>query len=141
MNSNKDSTRYYSDAHEKSVCKALGATQQANSGAGHFDKGDVVQRDASMMIECKCTMSPKDSISLKREWFEQNKKEAYAMHLSNTAVCINFEPNGENIYCINERLMKVLIDALKDKPEEKKKETKKEEPSDIDDILGRLRGH
>ena len=26
-NKNKDSTRYYSDAQEKSVCRALGGTQ------------------------------------------------------------------------------------------------------------------
>lgn len=32
----KQSTRYYSDLHEKSVCKALGAVQQSNSGAGKF---------------------------------------------------------------------------------------------------------
>lgn len=29
---NLDSTRAYSDMHEKSVCKALNATQQPNSG-------------------------------------------------------------------------------------------------------------
>lgn len=32
----KQSTRYFSDKHEKSVCKALGAVQQSNSGAGKF---------------------------------------------------------------------------------------------------------
>lgn len=145
QNSNKNSTRYYSDAHEKSVCKALNASQQPNSGAGHFNKGDVVHKEASMMIECKCTMSPKDSISLKKEWFTQNKQEAYAMHLSNTAVCINFEPGGENIYCINERLMKVLINALSSEsqclPNDLKNHDNIKEESNIDDILGKLRGH
>ena len=34
MNNNTESTRYYSDKHEKSVCKALNAYQQSNSGAG-----------------------------------------------------------------------------------------------------------
>ena len=41
---NKEATRFYSDRHEKSICKALGAQQQSNSGAGHFRKGDECQR-------------------------------------------------------------------------------------------------
>ena len=111
-NKNKESTRYYSDRHEKSICKALGATQQSNSGAGHFKKGDVVHKEASMLIEAKCTMSPKNSVSLKREWFEKNKAESFAIRTSNSAVCINFEPDGDNYYVINERLMKFLISKL-----------------------------
>ena len=51
---NKDSTRHYSDMQEKSVAKALGGYQQSNSGAGHFAKGDVVIKSASMLCECKC---------------------------------------------------------------------------------------
>lgn len=39
---NKECTRYYSDAQEKSVCRALGATQVVNSGASKFSKGDCV---------------------------------------------------------------------------------------------------
>ena len=31
-----NSTRDFSDAQERNVCKALGATQQPNSGAGHW---------------------------------------------------------------------------------------------------------
>lgn len=66
-NKNKESTRFYSDLHEKSVCKALGAIQQSNSGAGLFKKGDVVQEDASLLVECKTTMTEKDSISIKQD--------------------------------------------------------------------------
>lgn len=33
MNKNTESTRYYSDKQEKSVCKLLEATQSPNSGA------------------------------------------------------------------------------------------------------------
>lgn len=114
MNKNQNSTRYYSDAHEKSVCKALNAHQQANSGAGNFNKGDVINKDASIIIECKCAMKEKDSISLKKEWFEQNKVEAYQMGMENSAVCINFGPGTENIYCINQRLMQYLVEKLEE---------------------------
>lgn len=108
------STRYYSDRHEKSVCKALNAKQQSNSGAGLWNKGDVVQEDASLLIECKCSMKEKNSFSVKKEWFEKNKKEAFFNRLANTAVCINFEPDGDNYYIINEKLMKLLCEKLKE---------------------------
>ena len=54
---NKDSTRYYSDKHEKSVIKALGGRQTSNSGANRFEKGDVIIDKAYMLCECKCSMS------------------------------------------------------------------------------------
>ena len=112
MTKNKESTRYYSTLHEESICKALGATRQSNSGAGHFRKGDVVHNEASMLIEAKTTMSEKQSISIKKEWIDKNKEEAFAIRKSNNCVCINFEPGGDNFYVINEKLMKFLIEKL-----------------------------
>ena len=116
-NNNTSSTRYYSDAHEKSICKALGARQQPNSGAAKFNKGDVVHDGASMLIEAKCTMSEKQSVSVKKEWFEKNKSESFGVRKSNQAVCINFEPDGDNYYIINERLMRFLVDKLQEEGE------------------------
>ena len=112
MTKNKEATRYYSDAHEKSICKALGGTQNSNSGAGHFSKGDVIVKDASLLIEAKCCMSPKSSVSIKKEWIDKNKQEGFMVRRDNQAVCINFEPGGENYYVINEKLMKFLVEKL-----------------------------
>ena len=111
---NENSTRFYSDKHEKSICRALGATQQSNSGAGHWRKGDVVHDGASMLIEAKCTMSEKQSVSIKREWIEKNKSEAFSIRKSNHCVCFNFEPEGDNYYVIDEKLMKFLIEKLEE---------------------------
>ena len=112
MTKNKEATRYFSDAHEKSICKALGGKQNSNSGAGNFAKGDVVVQDASLLIEAKCCMSPKNSVSIKREWIEKNKAEAFMTRRENHVVCINFEPNGANYYLVDERLMKFLVEKL-----------------------------
>lgn len=114
MNKNKQSTRYYSDAHEKSICEALGGKQNSNSGAGHFQKGDVVIPGVSMLIEAKCCMSPKNSVSIKREWIEKNKQEAFMTRKQNHVVCVNFEPDGDNFYVIDERLMKYLVEKLRE---------------------------
>lgn len=111
---NESSTRFFSDKHEKSICKALGARQQSNSGAGHFSKGDVVHDGASMLIEAKCTMSPKQSVSIKREWIEKNKSEAFSIRKSNHCVCFNFEPDGNNYFVIDEKLMKFLVEKLEE---------------------------
>ena len=100
--------------HEDSICKALGATKQSNSGAGNFKKGDVVHNGASMLIEAKTTMSPKQSVSIKKEWIEKNKKEAFLIRKSDSCVCFNFEPDGDNYYIIDEKLMKFLIRKLEE---------------------------
>ena len=117
MTNNKEATRYYSNKQEQSVCKALGGVQTSNSGAARFSAGDVIVKDASMLIECKCSMTEKQSISLKKEWFIKNKEEAFATRLINNCVCVNFGPDTDNIYCINEKLMRFLVEKLSDEIE------------------------
>lgn len=112
MTKNKESTRCFSDRHEKSVCKALGATQQSNSGAGLFAKGDVVQKEASILLECKTCMSEKSSFSIKKEWLEKNDIERKEINLNNSALCFNFGPDTKNYYIISEKLMKYLVEKL-----------------------------
>lgn len=114
MTSNKEATRYYSDLHEKSVCKALGASQTANSGAGKWSKGDCVKRNASLLIECKTTMSEKQSVSIKKEWIDKNREEAFSNRLDNNCLCINFGPGSDNYYVISEKLMKFLVQKLEE---------------------------
>ena len=115
---NKDSTRAYSTKHEESVCKALGGHRQINSGGGKFRKGDVVVKDSSLLVECKCSMSPKDSFSIKKDWIIKNKEERWTQRLSNSAICFNFEPDGNNYYVIDETLMKFLSEKLKEVEDE-----------------------
>ena len=112
MNKNTSSTRYYSDKHEKSICKALGGVQTSNSGATPFTKGDIILKEADLLIEAKCSMKPKESFTIKRDWIEKNKAEAFSMRKNNTSLCFNFEPEGSNYYIISEKMMKYLTDKL-----------------------------
>ena len=112
MAKNPDATRTFSDVHEKSICKALNGRQNSNSGAGHFAKGDVVVPEASLLIEAKCSMSEKKSVSIKKEWIDKNKQEKFAQRLSNSALCFTFAPDSENYYVIDEKLMKFLVEKL-----------------------------
>ena len=109
---NTESTRYFSDQHEKSVCAAIGGIQVVNSGAGRFKKGDVVVKDASLLCECKCQMSEKESYSIKRDILKKNKEESFLNRLDNSCLCFNFGPGSENYYVIDEKLMRFLVDKL-----------------------------
>jgi hypothetical protein len=111
---NKLSTREFSDIHEKSVCKLLGAQQVSNSGAGAFRKGDVVHRNASVLIECKTVVTDKKSVSIKKEWIDKNKEERFTQRLSNSSIAFNFGPNQPNYFVIDEKLMKFLVEKLEE---------------------------
>ena len=112
MNKNEESTRFFSDKQEKSVCNLLGAVQVSNSGAGRFTKGDVIKKEASLLCECKTVMQPKNSVSIKKDWIIKNKEEAFSNRLDNSCIAFNFEPDGENYFVINERLMRFLAEKL-----------------------------
>lgn len=114
MAKNKNSTRYYSDLQEKSVCKELNAYQQPNSGAGKFRKGDVLHLPTNTLIECKTCVSDKDSFSIKKEWIKKNKEEMRAQRLSYNCIAFNFGPGQENYYIIDSELMKFLLDKLEE---------------------------
>lgn len=115
MTKNKESTRYTSSAQENYVAKILGGRVCCNSGAGKWNKSDVIVNEASLSIECKTSMTAKSSFSIKKEWITKQKEEAFANRLSNTAIAISFEPEGkENYFLINERLMKFLVEKLEE---------------------------
>ena len=103
-------TRYYSNKQEKSVAKALGGKKTANSGATRFSKGDV--NTDLFLIECKTCISDRQSFSIKKDWINKNKEEAFAMNKPYSAIAFNFGPNSDNYYIIDEKLFKSLVDNL-----------------------------
>lgn len=105
----RNDTRYYSSRQEKKVAKSLGGRQTSNSGATKFDKGDVQMED--WLIECKTCTSPKSSMSIKKDWLDKNKEEAFAMQKSYNALAFDFGC-GENYFIIDERTFKMMLDSL-----------------------------
>lgn len=102
-------TRFYSKQQEKRVAKAVGGKRVANSGATAFSKGDV--RTNSFLLECKTCVEPRKSFTLKKEWFDKNVEEAFAMHKDYSAVVFDFG-DGENFYVIDERLFRKLVECI-----------------------------
>ena len=109
-----EATRAASNRQEEYIAKKFGGRQTCNSGAGHWVKGDVVIKDASLLVECKTVMSEKKSVSVQKEWIEKNLKEAKENHLFNSCIAISFDPSGkENYYIIDEKLFSFLVENLK----------------------------
>lgn len=114
MTKNAESTRYYSAQHEEAVSKIIHGYRTPNSGAGNWKKGDIINKDASMLCECKTCMQEKDSFSIKQDWIIKNKEEAFSNRLSNQCIAFNFGPNQPSYFVINEKLMRFLIEKLEE---------------------------
>lgn len=112
MTKNKESTRYFSSQQEDETAHSLKGMRTANSGAGKWTKGDVINKDASLLIECKTVTSDKNSFSIKKEWIEKNKKEARENRLDNNCIAFNFGPNQPNYFVIDLKLMRFLVEKL-----------------------------
>ena len=104
-------TRFYSKQQEKKVAKVVKGKRTANSGATKFSKGDVFTDN--FLIECKTCTEPRKSFTLKQEWFDKNKEEAFAMHKDYSAIVFDFG-DGEQHYIIDEFLFKTLLNTLKE---------------------------
>ncbi len=98
-------TRFYSNRQEKRVAKAVSGYKVVNSGATTFSKGDVTTDN--WLIECKTTTSEKSSFSIKREWLEKNREEAFAMNKDHNALAFDYG-DGRNWYVIDEKTFVTL---------------------------------
>ena len=111
---NQNSTRYYSSKQEEHVAELLGGRTNSSSGSSAFNKGDVIVKDASLLVECKTSMTDKTSYSIKKEVLEKSRTEARSMRLLNNALCFNFGPSQPNFYVIDETLFSILVSSLKE---------------------------
>lgn len=102
-------TRFYSDQQEKKVAKAVGGKQTANSGATLFQKGDVVTAD--FLIEAKTVTKEQKTFTVKKEWFDKNKEEAFAMGKPYSAIVFDFG-DGEQHYVIDQKLFSMLLEYI-----------------------------
>lgn len=109
---NKNSTRYYSSKQEKHIAKSMNGNCVANSGATLFSKGDV--KSDNWLFEAKTCMKEQSSFSIKKEWLDKLKSEAFAMNKYYYSLVFNFGDNTENYYIINERTMKEIKNLLEE---------------------------
>lgn len=94
-------TRKFAKKQEQTLASLLNAKRQANSGATPFAKGDV--KSKGILFECKTCVTNKKSFSIKKEWLEKNKEEAFAMGKDYSVLVFNFGPGQKNYYILDER--------------------------------------
>lgn len=110
---NKNSTRYYSTNQEKQIAKSVGGRRTANSGATMFSKGDVVTKD--WLFEAKTCMKEQDSFSIKKEWLDKLKQEAFGNNKPFYSLVFNFGiVSDENYYIISEKHFKQILSILEE---------------------------
>ena len=97
-------TRFYSNRQEKAVAKELGGRKTPNSGATPWVKGDITTEQ--WLIECKTATKEQSSFSIKKEWLEKNKEEAFASGKPYNALCFDFGDNGNRYYVLDEKTFK-----------------------------------
>lgn len=108
----KGTSRYFSSKQEEYIATLLGGRTTSNSGAAKFNAGDVVTDD--WLIECKTSMKPKESFSIKRDWIIKNERERMDLQKPYSSLVFQFEPDGENYFIINEKIFKILLDNMND---------------------------
>ena len=112
MTKNKDSTRYYSTQQEIAVARAIDGRRTPNSGATLFTKGDVVTR--KFLLECKTQTQEKKSFSVKSEWIDKVREEAFSSDKPYWAIAFNFggENQERNYFVIDELLFRKLVRGI-----------------------------
>lgn len=104
----KESTRAKSSQQEKRIAKALGGKQVLGSGSTPFLKGDVVA--GKLFVEAKTKMEPSKSISVKREWLEKAREQAFSTRKEDYTVAISFGDDKE-YYIVENTLFEDLYKA------------------------------
>lgn len=103
-------TRFYSKKQESAIADVTGGRRTANSGATKFDKGDVVA--GQWLLEAKTVMKEQKTFTIKKEWLEKNKEEAFAIGKEYNALVFDFGDNGKRYYVIDEKIFLLVKEAL-----------------------------
>lgn len=108
-------TREFSNIQEERVSKLINGYVQPNSGATKWKKGDVINKDLGLLVECKTKSKNSNSFSIKKDWIENLKNDSLLHNINpnHTVLAISFD-NEKDYYLINEKFFKELIDLLKE---------------------------
>ena len=99
------------------MAKAVGGRQTANSGASLWSKGDVTSD--LFLIECKTHTELREQFTIKRDWIDKNREEAFQMGKHHSALAIDFG-DGENHYLISQKDFLYLLEKLREEEDNAK---------------------
>lgn len=99
-------------SQENDIARLLGGRVQSNSGGTRFGGGDV--QTAEFFIEAKTPTKEQSSFSVKREWLDKMREQAFEQGKYHSALAFRFSPDGEDYFVINSRLMQELVHFLEE---------------------------
>ena len=96
MAKNRNSTRYKSNQQERRIASRFADGKQViGSGSTPFLKGDVITND--LFIECKTKAKESTQITVKKEWLDKAREQAYQMRKPNYILALSFG-DGKDYY-------------------------------------------
>ena len=102
----------YSASQENDIARLLGGRVQSNSGGTRFGGGDV--HTDTFFIEAKTPTKEQTSFSVKKEWIEKLREQAFEQGKNHCALAFRFDPDGEDYFVIDSRLMKELVNYFEE---------------------------
>lgn len=105
-------TRDYSNKQEKELARMFKGKPTANSGGTKFGGGDVLTKD--LFIEAKTTMIDRQSFSIKKEWLEKAREQAFEQHKNFWTLAFRFSPDGKDYYVVDKRCIDLLIEKIEE---------------------------
>ena len=86
----------------------IGGRTVPGSGGGKFDSGDVrINKD--FLIECKTVTKRQNSFSIKREWTDKIREQAFEEGIENSCLAFRFGPSDKDYIVTTLDLFETLI--------------------------------
>ena len=106
----KNRGKDYSASQENDIARLLGGRVQSNSGGTRFGGGDV--HTQQFFIEAKTPTKEQTSFSIKKEWVDKMREQAFEQGKNQCALAFRFCPEGDDYFVINSRLMRELVNYM-----------------------------
>ena len=106
---NIESNRFYSKKQENTVAGLIQGRRTPNSGATHFDKGDVA--GDNILIECKTLKKVQKSHTINVEDLDKIQEEAFARGKQLAALAFDFGPRQTQYFILREDDFQTLYQA------------------------------
>lgn len=98
-----------SNIQEREVADKLGGAVTSASGASKFSGGDV--ETLNLLVECKTVTTPRTSFSIKQEWLDKVREQAFEQGKDLSALVFRFSPTGSDYVILDIDTFKELLDS------------------------------
>ena len=94
---------------EKHIAKVTGGKVQSNSGGTKFGGGDV--HTDKFFIEAKTHIKSQTSFTIKKEWIDKMREQAYEQGKEESVLAFRFDPDMDNdLYVLSQRQFLEYLD-------------------------------